>query len=118
MMTPGSDPKQTYLDEMEPILALIKKNCSFEFADLQGYIELHNQRQLLGVSGSIHLSDGHFIRFFVQNGEFDYMTADEELIRKFKQKLELQIRILIELNLKKEQLNQHYFERLNQHQLT
>lgn len=110
---PAVDAKQAYLEEMEPILALIKKNCSFDFADLRGYIELHNQKQLLGVSGSIHLEDGNFIRFYVQNGQFDYMTADEDLIRKFKQKLEIQIRILIELNNRKEELNTRYFERMN-----
>ena len=109
-MAPSSDPKQAYLDEMEPILALIKKNCSFEFADLKGFIELHNQKQLLGVSGSIHLEDGNFIRFYVQNGQFDYMTSDDDLILKFKHKLEIQIKILIELTNKKEELNQRYFE--------
>ncbi len=107
------DAKNAYINELEPILALIKKNCSFDFPDLRGYIELHNQKQLLGVSGAIHLEDGNFIRLYYQNNQFEYMTTDEQLIGQFKKKLELQLKILIELNNKKEELNSKFFEKMN-----
>jgi hypothetical protein len=109
LSNPSHDIKTTYLTEMEPILALIKKNCSFEFPTFKGYIELHNHKQLMGTSGAIHLEDGNFVRFHVQNGKFEYMTTDEELLFQLKSKLEIQLRILIDLNRQKEELNEKYF---------